>query len=205
MKQTFYNLSDEKQINLVNAAIEEFSKNNYMEGSINSIIKNAKISKGGLFKYISNKEDLYLYVMEKSLEELTKFQMSHIKAGTDCYFDRIYELTTLAFVFYKDHMETYQMILRGVIDYGSPCFNALNQMRIKLAKDNQQQLLGDINWGQYNRSITDIQFLLECSLNGYNARVVSELDSEGCIEEFMKKMENELKMILDVIKKGVID
>lgn len=63
MKAAFYLIDIEKQERIINACIEEFSENNYDQCSLNAIVKRAGISKGGLFKYISNKEELYLSII----------------------------------------------------------------------------------------------------------------------------------------------
>jgi TetR/AcrR family transcriptional regulator len=62
-KDTFVNLSPEKQKKIFSAAIQEFSQRRFSEASINQIIKNAQISRGSFYQYFSDKEDLYLYML----------------------------------------------------------------------------------------------------------------------------------------------
>ena len=69
--KTFFNLSDEKRERLIDAATKEFSEKSLNEASINTIIKNAAISRGSFYQYFENKEDLYFYIV-KTIESDTK-------------------------------------------------------------------------------------------------------------------------------------
>lgn len=63
-KDLFFTLSQEKQLRIIEAAIEEFSKVIYHDASINQIIKNAEISRGSFYQYFEDKDDLYFYIIE---------------------------------------------------------------------------------------------------------------------------------------------
>ncbi|HZW67114.1 MAG TPA: TetR/AcrR family transcriptional regulator [Pseudogracilibacillus sp.] len=63
---TFNNLNQEKQEQIINAAIKEFVQNGFEKASTNDIVKRAHISKGSLFNYFNSKKDLYLYLIEYS-------------------------------------------------------------------------------------------------------------------------------------------
>lgn len=62
-KSTFYNLSEEKQKKIFDAAIDEFSERRFSDASINQIIKMAEIPRGSFYQYFNDKEDLYLYII----------------------------------------------------------------------------------------------------------------------------------------------
>lgn len=51
----------------INAAMEIFSKNEYKKASTESIANKADISKGLLFYYFRNKKELYVYVVEYTI------------------------------------------------------------------------------------------------------------------------------------------
>ena len=58
----FLNLEAEKQKRIIQVAIEEFAQNAYNNSSTNRIVKECGISKGSLFKYFEDKEDLYFFI-----------------------------------------------------------------------------------------------------------------------------------------------
>ncbi|HPO03110.1 MAG TPA: TetR/AcrR family transcriptional regulator [Treponemataceae bacterium] len=51
MKETVFNLSEEKQARIMNAVLEEFSLSGYEKTSLDTIVRKAGISKDGLFRY----------------------------------------------------------------------------------------------------------------------------------------------------------
>ncbi|MDR2654840.1 MAG: TetR/AcrR family transcriptional regulator [Oscillospiraceae bacterium] len=62
--QTFLNLPEEKQGRILRAAIEEFGKRNVQQANLANIISAAGISRGSLYQYFPNKEDMYIYIFE---------------------------------------------------------------------------------------------------------------------------------------------
>ncbi len=61
--------SFERRDQLIEAALDEFTKRSYDEASLNSIIKSAGISKGTFYYHFENKESLYLYLLKNSVAE----------------------------------------------------------------------------------------------------------------------------------------
>lgn len=80
VKQGFLNLEDEEQERILEAAIQEFSEKNYDSASINRIIRQAGISKGSMYHYFKNKEDLYLYMIDKVMEKKAAYLTSAFKS-----------------------------------------------------------------------------------------------------------------------------
>jgi TetR/AcrR family transcriptional regulator len=56
--------SFEKKQELIEAALDEFTRNNFEEASLNTIIKQAGISKGSFYYHFENKEALYVYLLK---------------------------------------------------------------------------------------------------------------------------------------------
>ena len=61
---TFFRLPEEKRARLMDAAWEEFSATPYAKVSINRIIQTAQIPRGSFYQYFTDKEELFLYMME---------------------------------------------------------------------------------------------------------------------------------------------
>jgi len=74
MNEQFFQLSQEKQIHIINAALEVFSQNEYKRAVTADIAAKAGISKGLLFYYFHNKKALYMYLLEYSVN-LVKSQL----------------------------------------------------------------------------------------------------------------------------------
>lgn len=68
-KQTFFNLTDEKQATLIQAAKKEFSRVPLNDASISNIVKNAQIPRGSFYQYFEDKEDAFFYLLELGTKE----------------------------------------------------------------------------------------------------------------------------------------
>lgn len=60
-KDTFFNLSKEKQENVIRSAVSEFLRYGFEKGNVGNIAKNAGVAKGSLYQYFENKKELFLY------------------------------------------------------------------------------------------------------------------------------------------------
>lgn len=67
--QTFFNLPEEKQRRILDAAIKEFSQRGVEEGNLANIIRDAGISRGSLYQYFDSKAELYAYLFTKLRNE----------------------------------------------------------------------------------------------------------------------------------------
>lgn len=78
-KEAFDKISEKRQNEILEIAIEEFSSKGYNNANINIIAKNAGISIGLMYKYFATKEDLFLtcisrgmVILQETLETILK-------------------------------------------------------------------------------------------------------------------------------------
>lgn len=93
---TFLNLAPEKQEKLLSAAVREFTERPYNEASINRIVREAGIPRGSFYMYFRDKEDLFHYLMEESInkmlmvfEEVLRSQGGDIFAALPAMYDHL--------------------------------------------------------------------------------------------------------------------
>jgi AcrR family transcriptional regulator len=82
MKETFYNLGEEKQARIMRAVLEEFALSGFDKTSLDAIVRRAGISKGGLYEYIETKEDLFRYALEYSYVLMEGYIRKGTSSGT---------------------------------------------------------------------------------------------------------------------------
>lgn len=153
MKEAFHRIPKEKQDKILGACIDEFSRYGYEKGSTDRIIKKAGISKGGLYEYIASKEELFLYVVKYSYDELYGYLKWRIKTDrpvppTDIM-ERIRIYSSFTLDFYTSHPHyitlinrTYRMdekhLEREIKDYALgellPLFEGLDESRFRFPK-----------------------------------------------------------------------
>ncbi len=117
VKQGFLNLTKEEQDRIIEAALDEFAEKDFESASLNNIIARAGISKGSMYHYFNNKEDLYLYVIEYAKAVKSQFLGSALeqsgKALTEMSFFENLEFQMLASVdFALQHYRHHQFGLR---------------------------------------------------------------------------------------------
>jgi len=203
MKDTFFRLNEEKQERLIDACIREFAEFNYSSASINRIIKEAGISKGGLFKYIENKSDLYMFVVARILESLICYQVQHIETTKTCYFDRIEQLLESGFAYYKERPLDFKVVMNGMMDMTSPNYQEVMSKRTELIKTYQKDMLSGIDWGQYNRPKEDVLQFSAYVLDGYNVSLLRKLSQNSSLEAFESINKQEIKLIMSVLRQGL--
>ena len=88
----FDKLDPEVRARILQAAAQEFGANNYADASINRVIEQAGISKGSLYYYFDDKEDLFGAVMTH-LEEQSDGMFEPLPADTTAanYWDKLAE------------------------------------------------------------------------------------------------------------------
>ncbi len=93
VKQTFLNLSKEKQDRVLNAAKKEFSRLSLNEASVANIIKDAGIPRGSFYQYFNDLEDIFYYILDvhsndikqRLTANLVNYKGDIIKSFADLY------------------------------------------------------------------------------------------------------------------------
>lgn len=67
MNDKFFDLKQEKQDRIINAALKVFARSSYKHASTDDIVKEAGISKGLLFHYFESKIGLYAFLYDYSV------------------------------------------------------------------------------------------------------------------------------------------
>ena len=94
--ETFLRLPEEKRNRFLDAAWEEFTTTPLKDASINQIVKREKIPRGSFYQYFADKDDLFNYLQDISMQYLIKEYCGVVKeAGGDIFkaqlmcFDRL--------------------------------------------------------------------------------------------------------------------
>lgn len=93
-KEQFQGIREERKKQIQEAALEVFAKHGYHKASISQIAKEANISKGLLYNYFKNKEELLLYVMADGIEYLLR---SYQVQSEDQASDELRKMITTSF------------------------------------------------------------------------------------------------------------
>ena len=121
--------SFDRKNQLLEAALDEFTGKEYKDASLNSIIKNAGISKGTFYYHFKDKEALYLYLLETTVEAKMKFlskrmeESSYDETKMDL-FERLAIHARLGYEFAKEYPKYYRFGYRFINEKGNKVFGA---------------------------------------------------------------------------------
>lgn len=87
MNEKFYDLSEEKQSQILNAAYKVFATNQYKKAPTSEIAAEAGISKSLLFHYFHNKLELYLFLWKHAADLTRKYMCEYKVYETDDFFE----------------------------------------------------------------------------------------------------------------------
>ncbi|MCK8817902.1 TetR/AcrR family transcriptional regulator [Natroniella sulfidigena] len=207
---TFFNLPQDKQERVLDAAIKEFSRFSYHKTSINRIVEEAEIAKGSFYQYFTGKKDLFKYIIELITEKKMVY-LSHIMSEKESldFFELLREIYLAGFRFGKDNPRL-QLIAFRIINLD----NQLKKEIMNRSKDRSEQffiqLLKDgVNKGEIDSEI-DLEFTAYL-ITKLNMSVLEDyfvkrlqLDSE---EDILNLEENEMMVFVDkllsLIKHGI--
>jgi len=107
-KNTFQIISDEKRYRIYDAAVHEFAREGYEKASIRNIAARAEISKGSLYDYFENKEDIYLAVCTHGINR-SRQNIDEIIDDSLNFFDQIRNIFHRGLLFVVENPEYTQL------------------------------------------------------------------------------------------------
>lgn len=73
--QTFFNLTEEKRTQFIQAALDEFLRHDYRHASVSQIVKTLGIGKGSAYRYFKSKKELYFYLYQLAQQRKMAYVM----------------------------------------------------------------------------------------------------------------------------------
>lgn len=120
-KPTFNNLPAQKREAIIRVVLEEFSENGYRKTSINTIVGRLGIAKGSIFQYFKDKEGLFLFVFNRSLEKVKHYLRSvRDQTADQDLFSRLEQTLQAGVDFINTHPLVYRLYLRIVFESQIP-------------------------------------------------------------------------------------
>ncbi|HEX3019259.1 MAG TPA: TetR/AcrR family transcriptional regulator [Chitinispirillaceae bacterium] len=204
MKSAFNRLKPDKKLNIIKTCIHEFGAAGYDHCSLDSIIQNAGISKGGLYEYIDSKEDLFIFIVEYCYSRLYDYIENYLSIRNENLpediLDRFSIVSAIAIDFYIDHPETIAFIVK--------CNYLSDATLHKQAQDifllQFERLFGNISseipYAYDCKSILELlQWLLIKTRNDF----LLELESGKKSEEVKIAYLNQWKFYLSLLRNGI--
>lgn len=207
-KEAFSRISKERQNEILEIAIEEFSAKGYNNANINIIAKNAGISIGLMYKYFATKEDLFftciskgMLILQETLEEIMKSSDKLLLKA-----EKVIRVTCRLSREYKNYIKLYNEITAEKDGERAVYFARQiegNTSRIYITAIGQALASGDVRQDLDPRLfaffldnlLTMLQFSFACNyykerLSMYTGVNIDELDDDKIVEQLLKFIES---------------
>jgi len=195
MKDTFLNLSIEKQEMIVAGAFQEFASYGYKEASTNRLVKTLGISKGSLFKYFDSKLDLYDYLLDLALDDLLTY-LEKFQGHGSTYSELILEFAALEFDFLIEKPEKYLFFYHLQTQLALEELETISDKLIALASDYNRVLLDRL--GLPNKQI--LRDHLSLIIAAYNRQFMSGVKVHTDCKELKQTYLDGLAQHLNLIR-----
>ncbi len=188
-----------KEDKIFQAALDEFSCNNFESASLNSILKAIKMNKGSFYYRFYDKTDLYLSMIHKIGLDKLDFFMSHPMPLTDTsdFFGYLKQMSIMSLK-YAHHEPRYSSFFRFYLSESESLKNLIISCFPDFGKD---FLMNLIETGISNRqfdskySVEFIHTTVSIYLNNIDKLIEPEMDENELL--------NEVDQLIRFLKNGL--
>ncbi|GAA0725046.1 hypothetical protein GCM10008905_19760 [Clostridium malenominatum] len=198
-KLTFFNLTKEKQEQIINAAISEFSKYTFNEVKISSIINKAQIPRSSFYDYFEDKKDLYKHILLLIKEEKMKLMRPVAEKEQESFFETFRELFKAGAKFAATNPE-YDKIAAKMYENMEIVQEIFGKEITDVSKSYEYMLTKGIEAGEIREDI-DVKFIAK-SINILSSQLMIEGVKEGKVST-NELIENICDKMIDFIKCGI--
>ena len=118
--------SFDRREELIEAALDEFGAKSYEEASLNSIIKNAGISKGSFYYHFQDKQALYLFLLQAMADAKVEFVerglADHLRGEEANLFENLKLQVRIGIEFAKNYPKYYLLGLMFLKEKGNDIY-----------------------------------------------------------------------------------
>lgn len=202
-KRLFFELDEDKRSRVVEAALTEFGQYGYSDSSTNRIVKKASISKGSLFKYFTNKEDMYFYILDKIITKLVEDMKGEIDNLPKDMLERAIKYSQLEFDWYIKNPNEYKLIKNAFIDDASEIYNKTVERYEMVGESFYDRLFEDLDDGRFKWDEAKCLNILKWFLKGFNEEFIKEISPNENMDDVKDSYINRLREYMKILKVGL--
>ncbi|QMS84544.1 TetR/AcrR family transcriptional regulator [Candidatus Xianfuyuplasma coldseepsis] len=149
----FLQHDDARKNRILEAALAEFAEKGYKKASTNSIVREAKVSKGLLFHYFISKKELYIYLHQYAVDTITKELYEGVNFADRDVLNRLSASTVQKIDSYNKHPLFVQLFENHVFVEDEEIQQRTNAYSQQVAKDSYDKLFSNIDYFLFNDKI----------------------------------------------------
>lgn len=202
MNEQFLNLSKDKQLRILKAALVEFAKQGYENASTNQIVKDAGIGKGMLFYYFNSKQELYEDLVGYSLSVIQTNYIDLIKDDRSDIIEWMHEVARLKMNYFLQYPEVNNFLSR-LLTFDEIPERFMPQIE-KLFKRGSSILVHKIDASKerFRNDIdpNDAVKLFTYMIKGYQQDILERMKGKKLSDVDLKALWDEFYRFLEIIK-----
>lgn len=208
--KTFQNLSREKQERITRIAVEEFGAKGFEGASINRMVERMDIAKGSIFQYFGDKNGLFLFVFNQSVEMVKTYLRGVRDQSTDQPLKvRLQNVLEAGIRFIDDHPLLFRLYTRVLFD---PKVPFRDEILISLRKQSVLYLKSLLETTRTKGELNDAvdpdkaAFVMDAVLDRFlQAHAIRHLDFDlGIYGASIEKTREWTSEIIDILCTGVV-
>ena len=149
----FLQYDDARKNRILEAALNEFAERGYKKASTNTIVREAKVSKGLLFHYFISKKELYIYIYNYALETITNELYEGVNFADRDVLNRLSSSTVKKIESYQRHPLFIQIFESHVFVEDEEILERTAEFAQKYAKETYEKLFSNIDYFLFNEKI----------------------------------------------------
>lgn len=201
----FFELSQDKRKTIIDVAIAEFAIYGYANASTNSIVKKSGISKGSLFKYFENKEELYFFILDTVTTELNESIEQGADALSSELFQRVIDYSALEFSWYINNPEKSKLIIAAFTKSNTEIYQKTINRYTIMESAIYHKFLEGIDLSNFRWDKHKTIDILEWFLKGFNEDFLEHIQSDRCSFEYLHgEYVRNLTEYMEMIKFGLL-
>jgi Transcriptional regulator len=201
--QKFENLDTEKQIRIVNAALNEFSVKGYTNASTNEIVKSAGISKGLLFHYFANKKSLFQYLVDYCIDVTMKEFYERIDNDETDLFEKFKKIMIVKLELLDKYPAIFKFIEVAYLDSSVEAHEIMESRSQEVLSSSTSKVFMNIDTTKFKNGfdLEKVINLVLWSLEGYSAAQMKKAKLTSTEVDFRKLFDG-ADQYINLLKQG---
>jgi len=179
MKEAFISLDENRQYEILAAAMDEFAEHGFKRASTNRIVKNTGMSKGMLYYYFENKQSLFDDALDFALVHIEKHMLVDVASEKEGFIERCARLSHIKYRYFMAHPEISRFITSV---FFSDDLNEEQKMRNEKFIEQREKILFDnLDLTRFRDDIDDGTAikLIFWTIDGYTREMEHLMKTEG--------------------------
>lgn len=158
MNDKFFDLKQDKQDRIINAALKVFARNSYRHASTDEIVKEAGISKGLLFHYFESKLGLYSFLYGYSVRFMLLEMSREVNKSETDFFVLVRQIEQARMQVMKLYPYMQQFVNMGLLEDSPEAVSEIEERRIDYS-EHMRAYMAQADYSVYER-IADSDYII---------------------------------------------